>query len=306
MATPTKLDTQDLQFDGKYDPEKMRRMMAQLNAVTRFNQKLIALLRAGTVGQVLTKRTHIDFDGEWSDGGGGDCCIDLEEGQVAMGGPGGTTVPLNFGDGLAIVGDELINTGVAGPTGPTGPEGPEGPQGDPGEIPTLVEGFLIDIDATDPLNIEIAVDETALDALLAFSGARVYRSVGAGNQSIPNSTFTSVEFDTESYDTDAYWDAGDPSRLTVPTDGRYRFTANILSIAGAPVSRELYLLLNGDTGTRYALDTRQNIVEAMFVQATLDLVAGDYAEVSAFFAATENITPISQLVSFEVQRVAEL
>jgi hypothetical protein len=306
MATPTKLDTQDLQFDGKYDPEKMRRMMNQLNAVTRFNQKLIALLRAGTAGQVLTKKTHIDFDGEWGDGGGGgDCCIDLEVGQVAMGGPDGTTVPLNFGTGLAIVGDDLVNTGVPGPPGPQGDDGPIGPQGDPGEIPNLVEGFLIDVDATDPLNVIVAVDETALDALLAFHGARVYRSAGAGVQSIPTTTFTPVVFDTESYDIGGYWDAGDPTKFTVPTDGIYRISANILCIGGA--SREMYLTVNGATGTGngFAADARAEPVVVMHFLATLELSAGDYVEATAFFSTTNDVTPAAELVNFEIQRLQE-
>jgi hypothetical protein len=50
--------------------------------------------------------------------------------------------------------------------------------------------------------------------MAGFIGARVYRN---SNQSIANITYTPVSFSTETFDTDAIWDAGSPTRLTAKT-----------------------------------------------------------------------------------------
>lgn len=130
MTTPLQLATQDIQFGPKYDPRDLNRMMQQLNAVTRFSQKFLMMLRAGEPGQVLTKKEHQDLIAEWANAtGGGDCCIPLEPEQVAMGGPDDTTVPLSFGTGLDVVDGVLINTGVPGPQGDPGDDGSPGAPG---------------------------------------------------------------------------------------------------------------------------------------------------------------------------------
>lgn len=55
--------------------------------------------------------------------------------------------------------------------------------------------------------------------------ALVYRST---NQSIPDSAFTAIEWDSEVADTDSFHDAGSPTRLTVPSGcARARLTFNL-------------------------------------------------------------------------------
>jgi hypothetical protein len=59
-----------------------------------------------------------------------------------------------------------------------------------------------------------------LEEDMPFSGALVTRST---DQSVTNDTFPVITFDTEEYDTDAYWDPGAGDRFTIPADGIYQF-----------------------------------------------------------------------------------
>lgn len=75
-----------------------------------------------------------------------------------------------------------------------------------------------------------------------FSGARVVRTT---NQTIPDSTATPISFDTETYDTDAYRDAGAPTRLTVPATGKYRLHGTIQWDGVAVGTLQMYIHFNG-------------------------------------------------------------
>lgn len=60
---------------------------------------------------------------------------------------------------------------------------------------------------------------TQVDPTFERPVVRVSRT--AGNQAIPTLTDTAVIFDTEEFDSDGMWDAGSPSRLTIPIAGIY-------------------------------------------------------------------------------------
>jgi hypothetical protein len=77
-----------------------------------------------------------------------------------------------------------------------------------------------------------------------FSGARIYKS---GSQILSNSTWTTVTFDSESFDTDAYHSTStDTSRMTVPTGksgyflliASFEFDANTTGRRIAPLWRK--------------------------------------------------------------------
>lgn len=57
---------------------------------------------------------------------------------------------------------------------------------------------------------------------IPFSGALVTRST---DLSVGNDTFQLVDWDTEEYDTDDYFDLGADDRFTIPTTGYYIFGA---------------------------------------------------------------------------------
>lgn len=127
MSTKLRLGTVHITFGPNYKQADMALLMQHIGELTRINQKFIQMLLGGQGGQVLTKIDEKDLHAEWGEGGGGggDCCIDLEPGQLAgrKSETTGTFEAIDVGEGLDIVDGVLINLGV---------EGPEGPQGDPG------------------------------------------------------------------------------------------------------------------------------------------------------------------------------
>lgn len=63
----------------------------------------------------------------------------------------------------------------------------------------------------------------------------------ASSQTIPTDTNTEIEFDTETYDDDSFWDAGNPGRIVIPEDGRYLVGAQgSLSPGFTMVAMEIY------------------------------------------------------------------
>lgn len=85
------------------------------------------------------------------------------------------------------------------------------------------------------------------DAALTFSGARVYAT---GNQVFAASTWTSITFNAERYDTTAYHDiATNTSRLTIPATGKYAFggMVTVSRTQGAGPLDQVRVLLNGTT-----------------------------------------------------------
>lgn len=54
-----------------------------------------------------------------------------------------------------------------------------------------------------------------------IDGAYIYRTGTATN--VPDSTLVALPLGTEVFDTNDYWDAGAPTRITIPEDGWYEF-----------------------------------------------------------------------------------
>lgn len=83
----------------------------------------------------------------------------------------------------------------------------------------------------------------------SFSGARVYYS-----DSIPltNTLHYALTFDTVRFDTDAYWSAGEPTRLTIPESGYYLVGAHCQVIVDGDSfdgTVSFFLLVNSTTST---------------------------------------------------------
>lgn len=144
----------------------------------------------------------------------------------------------------------------------------------------LTEGYLIDIavnDGSDTITLE-----------KKFRGCRAYRS-GAGSAPGYGSTWGSVAFDAENYDTDSIHDnSTNNSRFTIPTGmgGYWRFVARIypdpVGNAGAVVQSRL--LLNGAT----VLDAdigevlTSGSVTVKILETTRAFSAGDYVELQMY------------------------
>lgn len=197
----------------------------------------------------------------------------------------------------AIVGGELILTKHDGSTinlgsvmGPQGDPGAAGPSslpvakagtlvGSRGRI-NLIEGTGISITATDDAGND-EVDVSISSSTPPFIGALAYRSSGAGIQSIPNNTWTSILLDTESFDSSAFHSTvSQTSRMTVPAGkgGKYIVIDRTEFASNATGRRMFGIAVNGtivasvEATPAAALNLVQPCVEI------LSLAPGDYVE----------------------------
>lgn len=91
------------------------------------------------------------------------------------------------------------------------------------------------------------IDHTGLTGVgaAAFSGARVYNNA---SQSISTSTWTSITFNSERFDTDSYHDTGsNTSRLTIPSNGYYLVGACLEFVTNTTGSRFARFWVDGTT-----------------------------------------------------------
>jgi hypothetical protein len=108
--------------------------------------------------------------------------------------------------------------------------------------------------------------------------ARVYHSAA---QSIPTGVATTLNFDSERFDTDNIHDTvTNNDRLTCRTSGKYVVGAGVHFTGAGGNYRQLILLVNG---TIYAIDRRPPLGGGVGLQShlntTVDLRAGDYVQV---------------------------
>jgi len=118
-----------------------------------------------------------------------------------------------------------------------------------------------------------------------FSGASVYRATS--DQSVSSATLTAIEFNAESYDTDSYHDnATNNSRLTVPTNGKYRVEGAVTLESVGSGDIQIRLDVNGSHG-RQVLRLNSGSYSALTYSFSTILVlsASDYVEVVVFDAA---------------------
>lgn len=62
-----RINTTDIRFTDKYDPQQMQQLMNYVNEIARMNQRFVQLLRGGSVGQVLKKTGDGDLEATWVD-----------------------------------------------------------------------------------------------------------------------------------------------------------------------------------------------------------------------------------------------
>lgn len=164
-----------------------------------------------------------------------------------------------------------------------------------------------------PVDSVVQVYEQIFDSVYAlseagesmpFSGARVFQSAG---QVMPNGAYAWVTFDSESYDTDGFHDAVNPTRLTVPSDGvyllsfQYGWTAVINAVTDWTFTKNRAVNL----GRSY----KQSWHYYDSAHAIAPLAAGEYVEISLYQAsgapAQFNVTP-QQSCYFSISKIGEL
>lgn len=109
------------------------------------------------------------------------------------------------------------------------------------------------------------------------------------SQSIPNSSYTPLTFDTVSIDNWGGWSAGDPTKYTVKVAGKYKVSAMVYFAANATGGRFLRLLYNtaavfgsiGEDGNPSASNSQTVISPPVIIQASV----GDFFQAAAFQAS---------------------
>lgn len=137
----------------------------------------------------------------------------------------------------------------------------------------------------------------------AFHGVSVYNSAA---QTISNATFTTVTFDSEWFDTDAFHStSSNTGRLTVPANfaGYYRIEAKVFFASNGTGSRLGRFLKNGSQTNDYYLEqgAYSNGKNFMHWFQILNLSATDYVEVQIWQDSGGNLaTDVSTYSAFNM------
>ena len=112
---------------------------------------------------------------------------------------------------------------------------------------------------------------------------RVFRS---SDQSVANSTYTKIQYDSESYDTDAAFDSSTNYRFTAPSAGKYYFLAQLQYTAttdGGQLRAQFYVNGSAFNANLRMQHTSPNRSYNFVVMAdVLSLSASDYVEVYGY------------------------
>lgn len=101
----------------------------------------------------------------------------------------------------------------------------------------------------------------------------------SGVTNLANNTATVIPLATQLWDNANVWDAGQPSRLTAPIDGRYLILANVGFDANAVGRRICQIRANGVTMvTEQATNTAATGTAVIHAASEYDLNAGQYVE----------------------------
>lgn len=173
--------------------------------------------------------------------------------------------------GVAFVGSEVIPIGVAIPQ----PGGGGGSGIDVQEVDGTPGGAASELRF--PNGSLTEVSSGVFEVRYVQPGAAVTRST---SQTISNNTFTAISFDTEGYDRGGYWDAGQPTRFTIPSgQGGFfdvYFSGEYDSATG---SRQWLFLVNGTNYLQTNVTTNVSGGARSFALIyDLPLSAGDYIE----------------------------
>ena len=113
----------------------------------------------------------------------------------------------------------------------------------------------------------------------SFVGCRVTNSVA---QSIANGTRTTLTFDTEGFDTDAFHSTStNTGRMTIPSGkaGKYLVTAGVTFATNATGAREIYLFKNGSFYSQVFAVATSAGSSGNAIPDIISLAVGDYVDI---------------------------
>jgi len=141
---------------------------------------------------------------------------------------------------------------------------------------------------------------------VVISGAEIWRS---SDMTLPWQAWTSIVFDTASYDTGGYFDVASPTRLTIPEDGIYFMAASFIETPGQN-GRYVDVTFRVDGTTDIGmnrLSLRDDGSDEINANGIHPLSAGQYVECRLYQdrAADETLTSLArQSPVFRIQRIA--
>lgn len=159
-----------------------------------------------------------------------------------------------------------------------------------GTVSTFNSGDLI---SATSLNTNFASLKTAIENVPDHLAARVRQS---SNQTIANNTTTTLSWDTTDFDTGSFYSAGTPDRLTIPSDGIYRVTANVAWTHNTTGIRSAYVKVNGGNDVLVdSCDPETNGATYINMTGIQKFNAGDYIQFSVYQTSGSGLTLATSL-----------
>jgi hypothetical protein len=145
------------------------------------------------------------------------------------------------------------------------------------------DGFVVSQPSAGKVKIDLSGGGSVSIKDVTHLGAKVHRNSG---QSLNNTTLTAIQFNNETYDTDACHDnATNNTRLTAPFTGYYLVGGHAQFEANATGVRLLTVGVNGTVGldnVQWPAPSGAGITANADVSTVLQLTAGDYVELFAW------------------------
>lgn len=148
--------------------------------------------------------------------------------------------------------------------------------------------------------------DTTTDLLYVYTGAAwgavkaQATAIGTTTQGIPNPEGAAISWASAESDTGGMFNVSNPTRLTAPVAGRYRFTASVTVQTGG-VGGKLVLRANGTLVDRVGAMAAPPSGWALQLNASgeVNLTAGQYVEAYCLFTSSTTIDRTKSFMSLE-------
>ena len=230
-------------------------------------------LKGGTTGQILSKASNTDLDYTWITNDVGDItAVNAGTGLTGGGTSGSVTLSL---DSAAVIAPTIVDAKgdlIAGTAADT-----------VSRLAVGTNGQVLTADSTAATGMKWAA------AGAAFSGCLLTNTT---TQTISNTTFEVLTYNSEAYDTDSYHSTStNTSRITIPSAGKYLVFANIMwAASNAGGARQMDLRKNNNAIRSWGyLGYGTSNAQSMPFAIVENLAANDYLELAVYQSTGGNL-----------------